>query len=609
MGPAQRAGLAVTAPFSRHTNISTMKTPPKNEYPRPNLKRAHWLNLNGQWGFATDPDNLGIRQQWWLREKWPETITVPFCPNSPASGVQIDPDITTVWYHRTFELPDWASADVVLNIGACDYHSQIYINSQQAGEHQGGYTPIHLSIGDYLKPGTNHIVVRATDSDSWQQPRGKQEGTTRWPIDYDAVIGIWQSVWLEPTNAVHITHLGSHYDLRAQQLHLTCTLSDQFHGQLTAHLRTNDLDVAATSAEGQARSELRITLDVADPRLWSPEQPFLYDLALSLTDVDGQTLDKVTSYAGLREIAVINGKHCLNGAPIYLRGVLDQGYFPEGWYCAADDSVLRQDVELTKAMGFNFARKHQKAEEPRYLYWADKLGLLVWAEMPSGRIFSSALVTSLTEQWLDLVRRDRGHPSVIGWVPFNESWGVWHIQQRPEQRAFVDGLVALTKALDSSRPVIGNDGWEYTSGDLWTLHLYHDDQRSLDERLAALAADPSQPVTQGQRPRNGALAGSDPAQLPMLLTECGGVGFESDTPNDNAFAYGELPADIAALEREIRQIMASISASKTLQGFVWTQLTDVQQEVNGLLYFDRRPKLPLTKLKEIFADQTPPSVG
>ena len=185
--------------------------------------------------------------------------------------------------------------------------------------------------------------------------------------------------------------------------------------------------------------------------------------------------------------------------------------------------------------------------------------------MPSGRIFSSELITSLTEQWLDLVRRDRGHPSVIGWVPFNESWG-WHIQQRPEQRAFVDGLVALTKALDPSRPVIGNDGWEYTSGDLWTLHLYHDAERSLDQRLTALAADPSQPVTQGERPRNGALPGTDPSHLPMLLTECGGVGFESDTQHDNAFAYGDLPTDVEALEQEIRQIMASINASENAPG-------------------------------------------
>ena len=305
-------------------------------------------------------------------------------------------------------------------------------------------------------------MVRATDSDSWQQPRGKQEGTTRWPIDYDAVIGIWQSVWLEPTNRIHITHLGSHYDRSAQQLHLTCTLSDQFTGQLTAQLMTGDTEVATAQVTGEARSELRLALHVDDPQLWSPQQPFLYDLALSLIDDNDQELDRVASYAGLREVTVIDGQQCLNGAPIYLRAFLIRGYFPEGWYCAKDDATLRQDVELTKAMGFNFARKHQKAEEPRYLYWADKLGLLVWAEMPSGRIFSSELITSLTEQWLDLVRRDRGHPSVVGWVPFNESWGVWHTSANRLLRASAQETVLRCMAQAGHLPppmLAGKCGW------------------------------------------------------------------------------------------------------------------------------------------------------
>ena len=575
---------------------------PRPEYPRPLLKRDRWLNLNGPWGFAPDQANVGIRERWWQRTDWPHTIMVPFCPNSAASGVTIDPDVATVWYQRAFELPDWDCTDIVLNIGACDYDTQIYINGQQVGQHRGGYTPIQISIGDHLKPGDNQITVRAADSDSWQQPRGKQEGTTRWPIDYDSVIGIWQSVWLEPVNAVHLLNMGSYYELGKQTLHLTCELSETLVGQVRATLKTYGTTHVTAQSDGQGRSEVRLTLPIENPILWSPESPHLYDLEIAVADQSGEIIDHVESYAGLRELAIADGKHCLNGEPLYLRGILDQGYFPEGWYTPVDDEAIRQDIELTKAMGFNFARKHQKAEDPRYLYWADKLGLLVWAEMPSGRIFSTDLVTALSTQWLDLVRRDRGHPCVIGWVPFNESWGVWHIQQRQEQRAFVDGLVQLTKALDTSRPVIGNDGWEYSSGDLWTLHLYHDAQRTLDERLALLIADPSQPVTQGERPRTGALPGSDPSRLPVVLSECGGVGYASADPTENAFAYGDLPTDVVALEQEIRQIMASIRSSETLQGFVWTQLSDVQQEINGLLYFDRRPKLPLATLKEIFAD-------
>ena len=574
---------------------------PRPEYPRPILRRDRWLNLNGAWAFAADPANVGIRDRWWQRADWPNTITVPFCPNSAASGVTIDPNISTVWYQRTFELPDWGAADVALNIGACDYDTWIYINDQLVSQHRGGYTPIHINIGDYLRPGINQITVRAADSNSWQQPRGKQEGTTRWPIDYDPVIGIWQSVWLEPINKRHLLNIGSHYAMDERILHLTCELSAAHTGQVRATLKVNGATHCTTQTEAQSRSEVRLTLSIDQPILWSPESPHLYDLELELVDENGDVIDRVESHAGLRELTITDGKHCLNGEPLYLRGILDQGYFPEGWYSPMDDDTLRQDIELTKAMGFNFVRKHQKAEDPRYLYWADKLGLLVWAEMPSGRIFSADLVTALSTQWLDLVRRDRGHPCVIGWVPFNESWGVWHIQQRPEQRALVDALVQLTKALDTSRPVIGNDGWEYSSGDLWTLHLYYDAQRTLDERLAALLADPTQPVTQGDRPRNGALSGSDPSHLPVLLTECGGVGFDTGNQTADAFAYGDLPTDSAALEQEIRQIMASIKASETLQGFVWTQFTNVQQEINGLLYFDRTPKLPIDTLNEIFA--------
>ncbi|MFZ8914379.1 MAG: glycoside hydrolase family 2 TIM barrel-domain containing protein, partial [Pseudomonadales bacterium] len=233
----------------------------------------------------------------------------------------------------------------------------------------------------------------------------------------------------------------------------------------------------------------RLSFTLENPALWHPDHPYLYDLPVTLEDPLEGTRDQVESYLGLREITWDEAGLRLNGERLYLRGVLDQGYFPEGWYTAPSDEALRRDVELTLALGFNCARKHQKAEDPRYLYWADRLGLLVWAEMPSGRIFSTDLVETLTQEWMTLIRRDRAHPSIITWVPFNESWGVWHQGSRPEQRAWVDSLYHLTKALDPSRPVVGNDGWEYSSGDLWTLHLY-EEERPLEARRAALRRDP-----------------------------------------------------------------------------------------------------------------------
>ena len=438
------------------------------------------------------------------------------------------------------------------------------------------------------------------DSLSWTQPRGKQAGTARWPIDYDGVTGIWQSVWLEPLTAVSIESTAYSYHVAEQTLSFKAFLSAQVDGDVSVELLDGDRVIASDTVQTAGRAEIRTTLFIEDPILWSPEQPHLHEVRLTLLNRATGERDEAMSYAGLREVSVTDGQLCLNGDPLYLRGVLDQGYFPEGWYTATTDEALRRDVELTLAMGFNCARKHQKAEDPRYLYWADKLGLMVWSEMPSGRVFSTELVESLTREWMELIKRDRAHPSIIAWVPFNESWGVWHQSERPEQRAFVDAVTSLTKVLDDSRVVVGNDGWEYSSGDLWTLHLYNEDS-DVSSRLAALIEDPHSSVTSefGGRDRVGALPDADVSGLPILLTECGGIGMGSFGEQD--FSYGNLAETSEALEVRMRKIMTDIRSLKALQGFVWTQLTDVQQEINGLLYFDRQPKLPIAVLHDIFS--------
>jgi hypothetical protein len=296
----------------------------------------------------------------------------------------------------------------------------------------------------------------------------------------------------------------------------------------------------------------------------------------------------------------------LNGAPFYFRGVLDQGYFPGGWYTAACDADLRRDVALVRAMGFNMVRKHQKAEDPRFLYWADRLGLLVWAELPSGRDFTTHLVTTLVETWTALLRRDRGHACVVGWVPMNESWGVWQQAVRPEQRALVETLSALARSLDPTRPVLGNDGWEWSTGDLRGIHSYAGTGETLVAHLAAIRSDPAAEVlgaTELLGPKRGVLEGADPSDRPVVLSECGGIGYVggSAAPLERElFVYGSLPATPEALEARLRDLAAGIASVPGLAGFVWTQLTDVQQERNGLLDFERRPKLPLETLRAIF---------
>lgn len=579
---------------------------PRPEYPRPLLRREQWLNLNGVWAFKPDPADLGQAGSWYVPAQWPDEgsteITVPYAPGSQASGVDWAEPANVVWYRRLFDRPDWSAQDVLLNIGACDYTTDVYLNGHHVCRHRGGYSPVQCAIGRFLQETDNVLVVRAADTDSWQQPRGKQAGDTRWPIDYDAVIGIWQSVWLEPTQRNYGRSIFSRYEAGSRELKVTLTLAEQCQGSLEVEAFLDGTSVMLGRSAFANRNESTVTLGVEAPQLWSPNNPVLYDLSIKVLSESGELMDQIASYTGLREVRCEGGAILLNGEPQYLKGVLDQGYFPGGWYTAQDDAALRRDVELTKAMGFNFVRKHQKIEDPRYLYWADRLGLMLWAEMPAGRIFSTQLSQALSEQWPRAVIRDRSHPSIVGWVVFNESWGIWHQGERAEQRHLADALYHLTKSLDPTRPVIGNDGWEFSTGDVWAVHSYEHGDGALARCIEGLFDSPQTQVTQIGRPRLGALAGADPRALPLVLSECGGVGFvdaqkrEGQEPD---FAYGDIPETAEQLSQICQRLLVEIGEIPRLNGFVWTQLTDVQQEVNGLLYFDRRAKIPLAEIADL----------
>ncbi|MAP04853.1 MAG: hypothetical protein CME48_07770 [Halieaceae bacterium] len=370
---------------------------PRAEYPRPILVRDQWQSLNGSWLFRSDPDNRGLTDAW-FDGSWTDgqTITVPFSMESAVSGIAAAEGAAVVWYQREVIIPETWNRRVVLRIGASDFLTRVFVNGQEVGQHRGGYASFGFDIQHALMPGRNRITIRVEDSLSWSQPRGKQAGTTRWPIDYDGVTGIWQSVWLEPLTAVSIESTAYSYHVAEQTLSFKAFLSAQVDGEVSVEVLDGDHVIASDTFQTAGRAEIRTTLFIEDPILWSPAQPHLYEVRLTLLNRATGERDEARSYAGMREVSVIDGQLCLNGDPLYLRGVLDHGYFPEGWYTATTDEALRRDVELTLAMGFNCARKHQKAEDPRYLYWADKLGLMVWAEMPSGRVFSTELVESLT---------------------------------------------------------------------------------------------------------------------------------------------------------------------------------------------------------------------
>ena len=584
---------------------------PRPEYPRPALVRPGFQILNGWWELEFDPDDAGLTEGWeslsQSGKSFERRVVVPYPLESALSQLGGTELPRVVWYRREFEVTDpVAAARTVLHIGACDYETQIWINGRGVGAHRGGYDPIRCEVGHALRSGTNEVVLRVADPDTWTRPRGKQEsGAFRSPVDYDRVTGIWQSVWLEPLPEISIARSSPATPWPGTSC--ACTWCSPSRSRATSSAASRLPARRWRAPAGRRREGPRLPSPSSRPRRGSgaPRIPICTTCAVQLVR-DDEVLDETTSPVGLREVSVSGDELLLNGEPRYLRGVLDQGYFPGGWYAAASDADLRRDVELTLAMGFDCARKHQKAEDPRWLHWADRLGLLVWAEMPSGRDFTTELTTDLVTQWMSLVRRDRGHACVVAWVPFNESWGVWRQAERREQRALVEGVVGITRALDPTRPVIGNDGWEFAAGDLYTLHVYEGEggAETLAERISRLVSDPGGDVLpEGHLlgRRRAALPGADPSALPVLLTECGGVGFVPeghDRPAD-VFSYGDLARTPGELEARIRKVAEAVSGARQLRGFVWTQLTDVQQECNGLLTFEREPKLPLETLRGI----------
>lgn len=586
---------------------------PRGEYPRPALRRERWLCLNGTWELEIDDDDRGLADGWHAGRGFSQRIVVPYPLEAELSGVGESATHPVVWYRRHVAIDEgFAPERLVLRIGACDHAARVLVNGREVGSHRGGYSPIAVDVAHCIRPGENELVVRVEDRETWAQPRGKQiVGAGGTGIDYDGVTGIWQSVWLEPLPWLSIESVWCRYSLATDEVAVHVEFGAArdaalFDGDVEVSLLDGDRVVAQASAPGLGRPETRVALRVPAPKRWSPESPHLYRLEVRLVS-GGRCLDAVECDAGLREISWRGGELQLNGERLYLRGLLDQGYFPGGWYAAASDADLRRDVELVRAMGFNMVRKHQKAEDPRFYYWADRLGLLVWAELPSGRDFTTGLVTSLVEEWTALVRRDRIHPSVVGWVPMNESWGAWQQATRPEQRALVEALTALTRALDPMRPVAGNDGWEWSTGDLRGIHSYAPTGDALVRHVAEILRDPAAEVLRSEEllgPKRGVLPGADASGCPVVLSECGGIGYvapDAPAPPRDLFVYGSLPKTPGEFEARLRDLAGGIAAIPGLSGFVWTQLTDVQQERNGLLDFERRPKLPLETLREIFA--------
>ena len=559
------------------------------------------MNLNGAWDFAFDDHDEGIRQAWKYSLP-PERclpIVVPFPYQTKLSGINDKSVHEIMWYSRTFTVPrEWAGNNILLHFGAVDYECTVWLNGQEVGHNRGGHTPFEFNIAPYINPAAaNRLVLRVVDSQSAAQPRGKQSITgLPHDIDYYCSSGIWQTVWLEPVSAIRINSLRVRYEAESESLDVTVFLHAPCRDwRLTLEVFDGPMAVAEAHAT-RSRATFSFLIPISGAKLWSPDAPHLYDLKLRLYDAH-LLLDEVASYAGLRTTELCDGQFRLNGAATYLKMVLDQGYWPDGYLTAPSDEALRADVMWVKKFGFNGARKHQKIEDPRWLYWCDRIGLLVWGEMPNAREWSSQAEERLASEWRRAVERDYNHPCVITWVPVNESMGFPGLKEsHPAQHTFIERMVGITRQIDSDRHVVDNDGWEHSDiTDFCAIHDYTPTANLLRERYQETLTGGPLPAHVWIDNKPLFVLGSRYRDQPIVLSEVGGflqIPHAVDAPpRDMLFQFYGSVRDQKELLNKYNDLMEGIASLKFVAGFCYTQLTDIEQETNGLLTYDRQPKL------------------
>ena len=569
---------------------------PRPEYPQPQFEREQWLTLNGTWDFEFDDANGGLNQNWQAGSRaFSRKITVPYCFESKLSGIGDTSFHPWVWYRRSVTLPaNWAGKRVLLQFGAVDYHAMVWVNGAYLGSHEGGNVPFRFDITPHLKAGANIVTVRAEDVPTDEfMPRGKQYWQPKSRgIFYTRTSGIWQPVWLE---AVGDNHLKS--------VRITAGMDGtaKFDARLARH--EAGLEIRATvgaatlSATTTAAPVHGLSFTDPTPRLWSPDTPNLYDVTFELRR-GTQVLDRVKSYFGFRTIAIGSDTLLLNRRPLFLRTVLDQGYWPDSILTPPTDEAIQYDIRMMKEMGFNGARKHQKIEDPRFLYWADKMGLLVSGEMANAVKYDEIYASRFTREWIEAVERDYNHPSIFMWIPINESWGVPNLQD-PRQQQHLISLYALTKSLDPTRPVIDNDGWEHTDHtDLMSLHDYARTGEIMTSKYAKLSRAKGSLIPDNGRP--ALIPGYSYNGSPYWMSEFGGVAYlpPGMEASAEAWGYSGVERNEAAAKTRIAGLFNAASKLPFNAGYCYTQLTDVEQEINGLMTYDRKPKFDVKIIKE-----------
>ena len=566
------------------------------KYPRPQFVRADWQNLCGEWDFGfgeeTNENNA-------LEGKLSRKIIVPFSYQTKASGIGLEEHHSVVWYSR--KISGKVGKRTILNIDGADYETSVFVNGELVGTHVGAYSRFSFDITDFLTKEDNVLTIRCADDDHPIQVRGKQ----RWEKQnfgcwYVETTGIYKSVWLEYVDDVYLTNLKITPSIKDYSVRFDFSVNKPSH----------DVEVKfAISYYGKPICSARVSADDIDNGVtlrldsreltyqvehWNVDNPVLYDVDITVYKND-VPVDAVGSYFGLREYVTNDDKIMLNNVPFYARLVLDQGYWPESGLTPPSEEALVNDILLSKQMGFNGARKHQKVEDERYFYYADILGFTVWCELPSNHWASDKASKQITKEWLDIVTQNYNHPSLVTWVIFNESWGVRNIMVNPEQSNLATGLYYLTKSIDSMRPVISNDGWMHAKSDILTLHHYEQD----GDKLYSFYDDIYK-LVEGDIKGHQHLPfanGYEYEGQPIIMSEFGGTAYVGET-NDVCWGYGNGVANDEEYIERLTSLVEAIN-KMNISGYCYTQITDVEQEVNGVLRADRTPKVALEHIKKI----------
>lgn len=571
---------------------------PRPEHPQPQWERENWENLNGEWEFEFDFGMSAKERKLWKKEKFEHTIIVPFCPESTLSGLGYTDFIDGVAYRRNFDITkEQLEKRVILHFGAVDYETDVYINGAFAGNHKGGYTSFEFDITELLADGKNSVFVCVRDEvRSGLQCAGKQASKYASSLcDYTRTTGIWQTVWLEFVPKNYIKSARYYTDIENGIL----TVEGETQGDGTVELLAEFEGKTAAAASVKTSGGFFIAqLRLEDVHLWEPGNGRLYDLFLAFGE------DKVKSYFGMRSVCFSGRKFMINGKVIFQRTVLDQGFYHDGIYTAPSDADLEKDIKLSLDAGFNGARLHEKVFEARFLYHCDRLGYFVWGEYPNWKLDHKHDRASeiYVNEWSEAVLRDFNHPSIIGWCPLNETWGY---REEKEKNALITTVYKLTKTLDKTRPCIDVSGNYHAVKEIFDIHDYDSNPETLRKRWDKFSAmkkagekidRESELIKEKEYPFHYSEYSGD---MPVFISEFGGIQWNAN--GSEGWGYGNPPKTKEEFVERFRSLCEAIMENGDICGFCYTQLYDIEQEINGLYTYKRVPKFDMDIFKKILS--------